>query len=207
MRKIGIFGGTYNPPHIGHLNIAEEFIKLYVPEKVLIIPTYIPPHKEKAGSVSAAERAELCRRTFKGPFYEICDIEINRKGKSFTADTLRELSGRAPDAEFYFLVGDDMLRTLHTWREPKEILRLCRIVAAVRSDSLTTEDLFAYARQHFPEEYEYGRIQFIYTEPFPLSSTEVRSKAEAGLDIRTLVTPECYEYIKEKGLYENVREP
>lgn len=201
MQKIGIFGGTYNPPHVGHLNIVNEFIRKYELSKVLIVPTYTPPHKESAYLASAEDRVEMCKRTFSDKVFEISDIEIARKGKSYTYDTLCELTSHYKDAKFYFLVGDDMLLTFHEWKNPKGILDLCTVVAAVRSNSLTEKALLDYIVGRYPEEYERGSFELLHMEPLPLSSTTVREKLAHGESIDGLVTPMAQEYIENRGIY------
>ncbi len=201
MQKIGIFGGTYNPPHVGHLNIVNEFIRKYDLSKVLIIPTYTPPHKESPNLALPEDRIEMCKRTFSDKVFEISNIEILRKGKSYTYDTLCELKKRFADAKFYFLVGDDMLLTFHEWKNPEKILDLCTVVAAVRSDDLTEKVLLDYITERYPEEYESGSFELLYMEPLKLSSTTVRKKTACGESIDGLVTSETQKYIENRGLY------
>lgn len=201
MQKIGIFGGTYNPPHVGHLNIVNEFIRKYELSKVLIIPTYTPPHKESSYLASATDRIEMCKRTFSDEVFEISDIEIQRRGKSYTCDTLRELTEDYPDAKFYFLVGDDMLLTFHEWRNPEDILDLCTVVAAVRSDDLTETVLLDYIMEKYPDEYNKGAFELLHMEPLPLSSTVIRNSITEGKSIDGLVTSDTKKYIEDRGLY------
>ena len=201
MKRIGIFGGTYNPPHIGHLNIVNDFISKYNLDKVLIIPTYIPPHKTSAYLVSCEDRMEMCKRTFKDDIFEVSSLEIERQGKSYTVDTLKELIEKNQDSEFFLLIGDDMLTTFHEWRKPKEILKMCTVVSAIRSNSLSTQALIDYAEKNYPTEYKNGKFKFLYMEPIKLSSTEIRKKIASGESIKGLVSPEAYEYIESRGLY------
>lgn len=201
MQRIGIFGGTFNPPHIGHLNIANEFIREYSLSKVFIIPTYIPPHKESPNLASADARMEMCELTFSDKIFEVSDIEIIRKGKSYTYDTLCELTRLYTDAQFYFLIGDDMLLTFHEWKNPMGILDLCTVVAALRHKELTEEKLIEYISTHYPDEYKCGKFELLHIEPLELSSTEVREKAANGEAIEGLVTQSTFEYIKNRGLY------
>lgn len=201
MERIGIYGGTYNPPHLGHLNSVESFIEVYRLDKVLIIPTYIPPHKISSDLASCEDRLEMCRRTFKGEAFEISDIEISREGKSYTEDTLKMLKGIYKDAELYFLVGEDMLLSFHTWRRPDDILDMCTLVADVRNEGTDLSVLREYAKEFFPTEYANNKIQFLEAEPLELSSTEVRNKIKAGESVCELLTAETCEYIKSRGLY------
>ena len=115
--KIAIFGGSFNPPHLGHLNSAMYAAAQLQPDVFLIIPDYRPPHKAmEVGSPTPEERLALCRLTFAGvPNVEVSDMEIRRGGKSYTVDTVKELLRRYPDADFYLLVGTDMLLDLGRW--------------------------------------------------------------------------------------------
>ncbi|MCQ2460594.1 MAG: nicotinate-nucleotide adenylyltransferase [Clostridia bacterium] len=201
MEKIGIFGGTYNPPHVGHLNIAEQFVEAYGLDRLLIIPTYVPPHKVSPNLASCEDRIAMCNATFTDPVYEVSTIEIGRKGKSYTHDTLKELKGIYKDAKFYFLCGDDMLLSLHTWYKPKDILKYCTIVAAVRTDGLSYDVLKDYAVSRYRGPYEGGKIQFLEIDPMELSSTEIRNKIKSGEKIDKLVTKETLAYINSRGLY------
>ena len=201
MEKIGIFGGTYNPPHVGHLNIVNKFVAEYGLDRMLIIPTYVPPHKAAPDLASTEARLEMCRLTFSDPVFEISTVEVDRKGKSYTYDTLRQLKGLYKNAKFYFLCGDDMLMTLHEWYRPKGILNYCTIVTSVRSDKLTVEDLEAYVKKYFPKEYSGGRFEFMPIEPLELSSTEIRNRRKNGESIEGLVTKDTLDFINSEGLY------
>lgn len=201
MEKVGIFGGTYNPPHVGHLNIVKIFAKKYELDKMLIIPTYIPPHKDPSVLASCEDRLEMCRLTFKGEPFETSSIEIDRKGRSYTDDTLKMLKGMYKKAQFFLLVGDDMLTTLHEWKRPDDILDMCTIVASVRSDKMNVSQLEEYSKAYFPNEYREGKIQFLDITPLELSSTEIRNRIKCNESIDGLVTKETYEYIFSRGLY------
>lgn len=202
MEKIGVFGGTFNPPHLGHLHIAKSFAKEYNLSKVLIIPTYIPPHKTSPHLAGTDERLEMCRRTFADDFFEVSDIEIERRGKSYTYDTLKELQGFYPGAQFFFLVGDDMLTSLHTWNRPKNILGMCTIVASTRCDEMTLNQLREYSEEYFPDELSLGKIQFLRTKPIEISSTEIRNRIEMHESASEFLTEETLKYIISRGLYD-----
>lgn len=201
MEKIGIFGGTYNPPHLGHLNIANKFVEAYGLDRLLIIPTYVPPHKATPDLASTEDRIKMCETTFSDSVFEVSTVEIDRKGKSYTHDTLKELKGIYKDAKFYFLCGDDMLLSLHTWYKPKSILKYCTLVAAVRTDGLPYDVLRAYALERYKGQYEGGKIQFLEIDPMELSSTEIRNKIKNGEKIENLVTDNTLSYINSRGLY------
>ena len=202
MERIGIFGGTFNPPHLGHQNIAEGFVNHCALDRMLIIPSFVPPHKAAPDLASGEDRLAMCRKTFTDRRFTIDTIELDRKGKSYTVDTLRELKERyGEDSELFFLMGDDMLLYLEHWKDPHTILQLSRVVSAVRHENLALQTLQDYARQKFPEEYKAGRFLFYQIPPIEVSSTEVREKCRNGETISGLVTPEVQQYILDRGLY------
>ncbi|NLL63042.1 MAG: nicotinate (nicotinamide) nucleotide adenylyltransferase [Ruminococcaceae bacterium] len=201
MQRIGIFGGTFNPPHLGHLNIVSKFVKDFGIDKMLIIPTYAPPHKSSPELVSPEDRIEMCKRTFKEPIFHISKVEINRQGKSYTHKTLQELKELNKNAEFFFLVGDDMFLSLHTWKLPNKILEYCTVVAAARSEEISVKNLIDYSKEKFPKEFSEGKIKILPIKPLKLSSTEIRDMRRAGLSIKDFVTKETNEFIEARGLY------
>lgn len=201
MRRIGIFGGTFNPPHNGHRNIAKTFAKAYDLEKVLIIPTYIPPHKVAPDLASGEDRLKMCELVFKDDVFEVSDIEVLRGGRSYTYITLEELHEVYEDTEFYFLVGDDMLLYLNNWAEPKRVLELCKLTSTIRSNECSVETLRDFAKTNYPEEYEAGRFEFFEIDPLAMSSTEIRTKLKNGESVDNFIEPETLSYIESRGLY------
>ena len=133
MRKIAVYGGTFNPIHNGHIHLIEKFKKLIGFDKVVLIPTNLPPHKEALELASAEDRLQMCRLAARDAGFEVSDIEIRRRGRSYTVDTLESLKESDPDAEFYLVMGEDMFLTLLSWRRPDDILKLSTICAAPRS--------------------------------------------------------------------------
>ena len=123
MTRIGIYGGTFSPPHNGHIKAAKAFMEQMWLDILYVIPTFVPPHKEMECAVSAEHRLEMCRLAFsdmEGVY--VSDLEIRRGGTSYTVDTLKELSGE--DRRLFLLCGTDMILTLGSWRSPKEIFEL-----------------------------------------------------------------------------------
>jgi nicotinate-nucleotide adenylyltransferase len=119
MERIGIYGGTYNPPHIGHLRAAEYAIDALKLDRLLLIPTGVSPHKEMAAGATSADRLELLRLSAAGiEKAEVSDIEIRREGRSYTVDTLRQIRTEHPDSRLFLLMGTDMFTSFLTWREP-----------------------------------------------------------------------------------------
>ena len=203
--KIGVYGGTFNPPHLGHITAARAVFDMLGLDKLLLIPAGLPPHKEMpAGSPTAEQRLEMSRlaaeQTGLGRKIEVLDLELNRKGKSFTADTLQELKTQYPEDELWLLMGADMFLTLQAWHAPEKVLELAGIAAFGRTEA-DTEELFAIQREYLTRTYPGARI-FTLTVPgvVDVSSTELREKLKRG-EGGTLLAPAVYGYILRHGLY------
>lgn len=197
--RVGIFGGTFNPPHIGHVASAERFSEVIEPDLLLIIPDCIPPHKEYSGSVTTEERFEMCRLAF-GHInnVEISDIEIKRGGRSYTAVTLEELS--SPERELFFLCGTDMFLTLEHWYHPEKIFEYSTI-CYIRRESDTENDALLKERTEFYIKKFNARIIPISAEAIEISSGELREALLAGDADEKFLPPLVKKYILEKGLY------
>ena len=193
--KIGIFGGTFNPPHLGHVRLVNEAADRISADKVMIIPSCIPPHKMAGKLASGKERMEMCRLAFAGERFEISSIELDRGDKSYTVETLRELKKIYPGSELFFIIGSDMLETFTRWYCWEEILTLATICAASREDGFRA-DLSIYT----PEQRE--KILFLDIEPFEVSSTQIRVEV-AKNGTSGLIAPDVLKYIKENGLYDD----
>ena len=199
MTRIGIYGGTFSPPHYGHLQAAKAFREQMWLDFLYVIPTAVPPHKEMEVPVSAQDRLEMCRLAFSGmEGVYVSDMEIQRGGRSYTVDTLRELSGE--DRRLFFLCGTDMVLTLDSWRSPEEIFRLCYPVYVRRDDARSLDAaLIAKIAQYHRD---YGKVVCkIVTEPLVLSSQEVRAALREGRDISQMVPPAVKKYIADNHLY------
>ncbi len=195
--RIGIFGGTFNPPHQGHKRLALEFMGRLSLDLMLIIPTYTPPHKQAVGLASGEDRLNMCKLCFNEKGFEISDIELRRKGKSYTVSTLEELHNIYPDDELFFIMGSDMLLSFHTWREPEKILSLATVCAAAREKGVTNE-----LSQYVNERYSTKKNRFIILDfnPIEISSTEIRDDV-INRNKANLLNPSVENYIKERGLY------
>ena len=199
MTRIGIYGGTFSPPHNGHIAAAKAFMEQMWLDFLYIIPTATPPHKEMEVEVSAKDRLEMARLAFSGvEGVYVSDMEIARGGRSYTVDTLRELTGE--DRRLFLLSGTDMVLTLDQWREPEEIFRLSYPVY-VRRD--TDASLDAVLIQKIAEYYQkYGKVvQKIVVEPTELSSSDVRHALKQGRDISGMVPKAVKKYITDNHLY------
>lgn len=189
--KIGIFGGTFNPVHKGHVNLAKNFRTELGLDKLLVIPTAVPPHKEAESISSGEDRMEMCRLAF-GDVAEVSDVEIQRGGRSYTVETLTELKKIYKDDEFYFLVGSDMLLSFKRWYRWEDILSMCILCATDRDAEKTCLDA---------DEELFGKIIFCDFPKTVVSSSEVREKISKGESVSELVPQEVEKYIREKGLY------
>ena len=203
--KIGVYGGTFNPPHLGHITAARAVFEILGLDKLLLIPAGLPPHKEMpAGSPTAEQRLEMTRlaaeQTGLREKAEVLDLELNRKGKSFTADTLQELKEQYPQDELWLLMGTDMFLTLQAWHAPERVLELAGIAAFGRTEA-DTEELFTIQREYLTRTYPGARI-FTLTVPgvVDVSSTELREKLKRG-EGGALLAPAVYGYILRHGLY------
>lgn len=200
MAYVGILGGTFNPPHNGHIRLAGEFREKLGLDKILLIPTYTPPHKQAKELASAEDRLNMCSIIAETTdFLEVSDIEINRGGKSYTVDTLRELTKRYPENNYFFLMGSDMFLTFHLWRKYREIFSLCTLCVASRENGSDYEKLIEYAKETFGE--DWGKVRISPLEPMELSSTEVREALHRGEELSGLVPERIEEYIMKRGLY------
>lgn len=196
--RTGIFGGTFDPPHIGHKKYACEFIDSLSLDRLIVIPTCIPPHKEFDGA-SGKDRLEMTKMLFADvPKVTVSDMEIRRAGKSYTCDTVRELSEMFPNDELIFLIGSDMLLSFHLWREPRTILQYVKICAVSREKSIAKDELYNYVNEYFSD----CADRFIIGDflPVEISSTEVRNEINFEKS-SNFITEEIMNYIKEKGLY------
>lgn len=198
MARVGILGGTFNPPHVAHLILAQEAHDQLGLDRVLLMPVHTPPHKELSGDPGPAVRAELCRLATRGDErLEVSTLEIDRAGPSYTVETLTALHAARPADELVFLVGGDMAHSLPTWREPEEILRLATLGVAERQ-GIGREDILARVAGLDPAG---ERIRFFDVPRLDLSSTLVRRRAAAGLGVRYLVPAAVAEYVDSHGLY------
>ncbi|MBQ9806192.1 MAG: nicotinate (nicotinamide) nucleotide adenylyltransferase [Clostridia bacterium] len=199
MTRVGIYGGTFSPPHNGHIQAAKAFMEQMWLDFLYVIPTALPPHKEMDVEVSAKDRLEMCRLAFAGiEGVYVSDMEILRGGRSYTVDTLRELSGE--DRRLFLLCGTDMVLTLDQWREPDEIFRLSYPVYIRRDNDRSLDaPLIAKIAEY---NQKYGKVvRRIVTDPIELSSSDVRNALNSGKDISKMVPPAVKKYIADNHLY------
>ena len=126
--RIVFFGGTFDPPHKEHINIAKSASKYYSPDKFIVMPTAIPPHKKVFFSADAQDRLNMCKLAFSEiENLEVSDMEVKHGGKSYSYITIGKLKEKYPEADIIFLMGSDMLRTFSEWKNPEDILSVCRL--------------------------------------------------------------------------------
>lgn len=199
--KTGIFGGAFNPPHNGHLNLVMEAVKQLKLRRLIIIPTFESPHKSTR-LLPFEQRMEMARLAFpevieygKGMQcrVEISDIEKHMGGISYTINTVRELKKSEADSRFYLLIGGDMLFSFDHWFKYESILKETAVCAVARGGD-NYADMLEFAN-------EMGRIKVLPTEIVDVSSTQVREAISDGKDISQLVPIAVADYISEKGLY------
>ena len=197
-KRIGIFGGTFNPPHIAHVAAAEAFSGRIDPDIRMIIPDFIPPHTTFAGTVTPSQRLDMCKLAFSHiKNVQVSDLEIARGGKSYTANTLTELS--APDRELYFLCGTDMFLTLDRWYSPETIFKLATICYVRREADESLNGEIKRCTALYEEKYG-ARIIAIDMDTVELSSTEVR-EALSSSGSCDAIPESVMQYIKQEGLY------
>ncbi len=197
-KKLLMYGGAFNPPHLGHEKLLLCAMKTVSPDIVFVVPSQISPHKQTTG-VPFFERAHMCRTFLKlGDNVRVSEIENskNRK-KSYTLKTIKRLKGRYPSHDIMLLMSTDMLTTFHEWHRYRRLLSLCTLVVASRYDNDKCEIEAAKKRL----EKEGAKIEILRCEPFPISSTEIRGILASGGCAEDFLSPETARYIDKRGLY------
>lgn len=202
--KIGIYGGTFDPIHLGHMQAAAFAATCLQLDRLLLIPAGIPPHKEQgANGVSSQHRLEMVRLAAQAMALpcpvEVSDMELRREGKSYTVDTVREIHRQHPDDRLYFFMGTDMFLTFHRWYQPEEIARHCTLCAFSRS-AADTEELFAAQRQYLADTLGADCVTVALPRIVEISSTQLRQQLAQGRG-RDYLAPGVYGYILREGLY------
>ncbi len=197
MARVGILGGTFNPPHVGHLVCAAEARDQLGLDVVRLVPVHTPPHKEADHDPGAEVRLALCEAAVAGVAgLEVSRLEIDRGGPSYTVDSLRQIHAEEPGIELTFIVGGDQAQGLPTWREPAEVLALATLAVAER-EGVRRADVRARLEGLAPE----GRVVFFDMPRLDLSSSDVRRRARDGRPVRWLVPDGVRERIEADGLY------
>lgn len=199
MAKIGIFGGSFNPPHLGHILAVREFREKLALDRVVLIPASVPPHKRLAeNSPTPLQRLEMTKLAVGAlPYAEVLDLELTRQGASYTADTVELLRQRYPSEELYLLMGTDMFLSFDRWYCPEHIAREVTLAVAHRSED-DADELNACA-QRLAEQLG-ARIAWVRNDYLPYSSTSVRAMLAFGA-AKPYLTPEVLNYILKNRLY------
>ncbi|MGH7832321.1 MAG: nicotinate-nucleotide adenylyltransferase [Candidatus Binatia bacterium] len=212
--KIGVFGGTFDPIHWGHLRSAEEVREAFSLDRVLFIPASIPPLKRKTPGASAADRLALVRLAISGnKDFAVSRIELDRPGKSYSIDTLRHLNRQRPKgAAFYFILGLDAFLQIHRWKDFTAIFPLCHLIVTSRpgdGSSLTLKrmpvevrKLFCYDPNRNAYRHSSGKVLFFYRlTDIAISASEIRERLRQGKSVRYLLPRQVEEYIDRRHLY------
>lgn len=196
---IGLFGGTFDPVHLGHRYLAEAAVREAGLDRLIIMPAKIPPHKADAKIVSGEQRLEMCRLAFADlDKAEISDYELGLEGKSYSYNTVRYLKDRYPDSRICFIMGSDQLEVFDTWYRWQDILEIADLIVLSREDSLDSDKLKKKAARISDKP---GKITVISVEPFEISSTKIREMIGNNEDCSCYLDKKVIEYIKANGLY------
>ncbi|MDB4909168.1 MAG: nicotinate-nucleotide adenylyltransferase [Gemmatimonadetes bacterium] len=191
--RLGIFGGSFDPPHLGHLLAAIDAFEQLRLDRLAFVPSSVQPLKVAGAGASSAQRMRMLEAMIGGdPRFALDPVEVDREGLSFTVDTLTTFAGRFPNAERFFLVGADVLTTFANWREPERVVRLARLVVLRRlGDDLPALPPAALA----------GEPLLLDTRRIDVSSTEIRARARDGKSLRGFVPDAVAACIAAEGLY------
>jgi nicotinate-nucleotide adenylyltransferase len=196
--RVGILGGSFNPPHVGHLVMAQEAHAQLGLDKVVLMPVAVPPHKELDADPGAEERLELCRLAVaKDDRLEVSRLELDRGGPSFTVDTLREIHASTPGDELTFIVGGDMAHSFLGWREPEAVLELATLGIAER-EGIRRDDIAERIGALAPSP---DRLRFFDMPRIDISSSAIRRRVRHLQPIRYLVPDDVVRVIGARGYY------
>jgi len=199
-KRVGISGGTFDPVHYGHLIIAQEIREKFGLDKIIFIPSGLPPHKDILNVSCAEDRFNMvCSAVESNPFFDVSRIEVEREGYTYTIDTLLQLKAMyGEDTQLFFITGADVIQELLTWRDYKRVFTMCEFVSVLRPGH--KENDFLIEIDHLKREYS----AIIHTIDAPLigiSSTEIRERVLKGRTIKYLVPENVEKYIYDNGLY------
>lgn len=188
MTKVGILGGTFDPPHYGHLLIANEVLSELNLDEIWFMPNQEPPHKKKSDSVENTDRLQMLELSIEGnSAFKIEKIELERSGPSFTVDTMKILNEQFPNHQFYFIIGADMIEYLPKWHKIDELIELVQFVGVQRPEYSSETD--------YP-------IHYVDIPAFEVSSSMIRKRVNQGMTVRYLLPDRVIDFIREKQLYE-----
>ena len=190
--KVGIFGGTFNPPHVAHLVAAENVCDHLKLDRVLFVPAAIPPHKLNEKIISAELRLQMVKLSIRdNSKFEVCDIELRRSGPSYSIDTIVELKGKFPGDDFFFIMGIDLLTDFYSWKNPDKILNECNVVVMDRPGFALASVDKELLRQ----------VEVVNVPSMDISSSDIRRRVKSGKSIKFLVPPAVEDYIYANSIY------
>lgn len=221
MKRIGLFGGTFNPIHLGHVQVIREVKTGFGLDRIFIIPSALPPHKKPGSVVDAEDRLEMIRLAFSNdPNYVVSDVELKRSGPSYTIDTVRHFTFNSPGNEkFYLIVGLDAFLEVHTWKSYEDLFHLIsfivmsRTIKGEKSTKPGLKSLENYVNSMISKGYTFSPAQSSYIHekkqsififnvtPVDISSTMIRKHIKNGSPVKHLVPKTIEDYITAKGLY------
>lgn len=199
LKRIGLYGGTFSPPHVGHIHAAKTFLQQGAIDRLIVMPTYRPPHKVNKDRTTAEDRLAMCRLAFDfSDKITVSDLEIRREGKSYTSDTLRALY--RDDERIVLLCGTDMFLTLDEWHEPEVIFALAEIVCMRRESEETADEELLHKAKIYRERFG-ATIRFLQADAIELSSSLIREHIAEGESTNGMLTDAVRAYLDEKELY------
>ncbi|MCJ7841807.1 nicotinate-nucleotide adenylyltransferase [Lederbergia sp. NSJ-179] len=188
-KRIGILGGTFDPPHLGHLIIANEVLHALDLDQIAFMPNQEPPHKTRTSGTTESDRIRMLELAIKGnPFFMIERIELARQGKSYSLDTMIKLKEANPEVEYYFIIGADMVEYLPKWHGIDQLVQLVQFIGVNRPNYLLDSP--------YP-------VRYIDVPQMDISSTMIREKRKKSISIKYLLPDNVIQYIEENGLYES----
>lgn len=190
---VGLFGGTFNPIHNAHIEVAKKALKQFELSKVLFIPSKIPPHKMEEPIPDANLRFQMVKLAVEDhPNFEVSKVEVDREGPSYTIDTVGEMK-RKHSGQLHFIIGSDALAEIHTWKSPRKLLKACSFIVAPRK---------GIGPEHFENDYyRNADICFLKMSEIHISSSQIRERLKKNLSLDTLVPGKTKKFIQEKEIY------
>ncbi|MFO8058229.1 MAG: nicotinate-nucleotide adenylyltransferase [bacterium] len=211
--NIGIFGGTFNPIHLGHLRTALEILERYRMKQILFVPSSIPPHKSKSETASAIHRLKMVNLAITGnPSFAVSETEIHRRGKSYSIDTIRGLKKEYPDDKLAFIMGMDAFMEINTWHKYQELFNECDFIVHSRGgmakvgwqQAIPSELKSRFKKKGNSKQFTHSSgstLTFCEVTPLGISASAIREMVRGGHSIRYLLPRRVLEYIHENNLY------
>ncbi|MDI6783728.1 MAG: nicotinate-nucleotide adenylyltransferase [bacterium] len=193
LKRVGIFGGTFNPIHLGHLIIAQESLSQFGLEKIIFVPSAIPPHKSLQGMAPVKERLQMVKLAISGNAqFAVSDLELKRNDKSYTIETIKTFQKKyGPETELYFIIGLDALLEIFTWKNAEQLLDLCWFLVAPRA---------GFGINLLDKRIK-KRVRLIAMNPVNISASEIRKRVKLGLPFRYFLPEKVYKYLIESSVY------